>query len=429
MNNLLSNFCTDCLRPGSFLRSLATLGSGTAIAQIIPILASPIVTRLYSPQDFAMLAIFMSIVATFTPVICGKYEVALVLPKNQAHADHLLGIALYFSFAISGILAIMIAIAGDDFLLFLKADKLGGWLYFIPLALLLTGVFTAVNYYSNRNKDYAIMSRVRVTRTLTTTVTNIACGILGTHFFGLLTAFHCGIVFSTGYLLFHYRNLLNLQILRWNKKKRWLLQQYRHYPLYNATSSLLDGLTLSLPIFFMSRYFPDSVVGYYSLIIRVALTPVTFISVSVSYINLKKIVDLVNNRQSLVPYLLTLTALLALIIMIPSIIIIAWGPELFSLVFGSSWVAAGEYARILMPGIAIQFIVSILSSTLDATSNNRLGALWKVTSFILTFSVLAWFSPIGNIKILLYAFTAANIMLYLFYYAIILYAAQNPRNL
>jgi len=415
-------------RSGSFLRHLAILGSGTALAQAIPILASPILTRLYSPDDFAMLAIFMAVVGIFTPIICGKYEVALVLPKSQVQAQHLLGIALYFTFIISLILAIAFAFSGPDLLSFLHADKLGRWIFAVPVAMLLTGIFTAANYYANRNKDYSLMSKARVVRALLTTSIGIIAGILGSHFSGLLTGFFAGLACASGYIIIRYRMLPIIRLLKWSKAKKLLLCKYRQYPIYDGATGLLNGLTLSLPVIFLSRYFPESVVGYFSLVLRVSLTPVSFISASVSQINLKKVVDLINNGKSPIPFLLKLTALLTTIILVPSIVIIVWGPKLFALIFGSTWETAGEYARIMMPAIAIQFLVSTLSTTMWATNHTPLLGMWKLLSFIVTLIIFMWVSKSKDIFFLLHVFTAANIALYIIYYCAIIYSAKRPRN-
>jgi len=414
--------------PGSFLRNLAVLGSGTLLAQAIPVLVSPVLTRIYSPADFAMLAVFMAMVNSFTPVICGKYEVALVTPKSCVHAEHLLGIALYCTIGISLFLIIVFAFWGEHALVLLKAQQLGNWVFMVPLALLFTGLFTAANYWANRNKDYGLMSKAKVTRSVLTAIISILAGLLGAGFAGLLAGFLMGLGAGTIFIVYQNRSMVSKRVLKWAKAKWVLLSRYRHYPVYNATSSLLDGITLSLPIFFISRYFPEATVGHYSLVFRISTAPIAFISASVSQINLKKVVDMVNAGKSPVKYLSQLAALLCFIVGIPALIIILWGPQIFSFLFGAQWAESGQYARILMPAIAIQFVASTLSSTLGATNNNRLGAIWKMLAFAATGTIFIWIAPQGQILRLLYAVTILNFVLYLLYFAMILYAASSPRS-
>ncbi len=428
LRNITACFKDQVTSPGSFLRNLVVLGSGTLLAQAIPVLVSPILTRIYSPADFAMLAIFMAMVNSFTPVICGKYEVAMVTPKSRIQAEHLLGIAIYCTIGISLFLMIVFTLWGEQALALLKAQQLGNWVFLVPPALLLTGLFTAANYWTNRNKEYGLMSKAKVIRSVLTALTAILAGLLGARFAGLLAGFLIGLGAATIFIVYQNRSVASKRALKWAKAKWTLLSRYRHYPLYNATSGLLDGITLSLPVFFISRYFPEATVGYYALVFRVSTAPIAFISASVSQINLKKVVDMVNDGKSPVNYLLQLAVLLGFVMGVPALTIILWGPQIFSFLFGAQWAESGQYAKILMPAIAIQFVASTLSSTLGATNNNRLGAIWKMLAFASTGAVFIWIAPQGQILHLLYAVTILNSVLYILYFAMILYAAYSPRN-
>jgi O-antigen/teichoic acid export membrane protein len=429
MSVSLARILSDHFSPGSFLRNLTILASGTVLAQALPVLASPILTRLYSPQDFAMLAIFMAMVNMFAPIVCGKYEVAMILPKSRVHAHHLLGIALAFSFAVSVLLALVFLFAGNDIAELLDAGTLGRWIFAVPMGLLLTGLFTALSYYANRCGHYRLMSRARIIRSLFMVLLSLLAGVAGMGFAGMLTGFFAGTVIAVSLLAYENRNAFGADVWRLGRAKKWLFCKYRQYPIYNASTGLLDGFTLGLPVFVLSRYYPDDIVGYYALVIRVLVSPVGFISASVSQINLKKVVDIINCGNSPLPYLRKVAALLLSIIFFPSLIIIGWGPELFSMLFGHQWIVAGEYARILMPAFMIQFVASTLSPTLEATKHIRLLALWKIISFMTTATICFLFAPRGDVKLLLYAFSINNIGLYLLYLIFIGYAAMKPKQL
>ncbi len=89
---------------------------------------------------------------------------------------------------------------------------------------------------------------------------------------------------------------------------------------------------------------------------------------------------------------------------------------------------AGQFAQILIPAIALRFIVSTLSSTLGATKNNKVGAIWKIVYFISTILVFSIYAPEGNIEVTLKAYVINEIVLAILYYVAILYAAKKPKN-
>ena len=131
------------LRQSQFARNIVTLATGTLLAQAIPILASPILTRLYTPSEFGLFAVYMALITSVTPAICGKYEVAMVLPKSKQQGEHLLGIAIWVAFFLSLVCFILIFFFDKHLLEFIGVSELASWIYFVPLTLFFTGVIVA----------------------------------------------------------------------------------------------------------------------------------------------------------------------------------------------------------------------------------------------------------------------------------------------
>ena len=420
-------FCNK-LCQSSFSKSVAILASGAALAWIIPVLASPILTRLYTPTDFGTFAVFMALVSSVIPAVCGKYEVAMVLPKSNIQGLHLLGISFRVAITISLIFLLIVLVFKNYLLTVLNARQLGEWIYLAPLALVSTGLMTAMNYFANRNKDYKNMAKGKIVNASFVAFTSIILGFFGLGFRGLLTGAITGLIAATIYFLFLYRKILSSDLLLWGKAKVELMKRYIDFPVYNASGGLLNGITVALPVFFLSHYFSESIVGYFSLVLRVANLPLSFISASVSEVNLKKIVDLVNMKTDVRPYLIKITIGLTAVVLLPTTILMIFSPSMFSFVFGEKWREAGVYMQILMPAMAVRFVSSTLSTTLGATQNNQLGAIWKITDFVVTVIVFSIFAPHRDIKSLLKVFVLMDIALYLFYYLLIWKAAANPRN-
>jgi len=417
------------LKGSHFVRSVAVLATGTALAQAIPVLASPILTRLYTPADFGVLAVFMAIVSSISPAVCGKYEVALVLPKHEAQGKQLFGIAILFAIVVSCIFTVFLFVTHKWVVNLLDVDQLAGWLYLTPLALFLTGLFQASSYFANRLKCYKLMAQSKLVQAITVVFVSVFLGLAGVGFAGLLLGNVIALLLATGFIFYAHRARLTSKVFSSWKKKRILMARYKDYPIFNGSSSLLDGITLSLPIFFLAHYFPESIVGYFALLLRVANAPLSFISVSVSQVNLRKVVDLVNERRDVTPYIYKLALLLIAIVSVPTVVLVLFAPELFAFIFGESWREAGVYSQILIPALAVRFVASTLSSTLGATRNNQYGALWKVIALFSTLVVFAWFAPKGDIIIFLYAALVNDVLLYILYFIFIVKAAKMPRNL
>jgi len=142
---------------------------------------------------------------------------------------------------------------------------------------------------------------------------------------------------------------------------------------------------------------------------------------------LKKVADLANYNKPIRPYLFRITLLLLAIVAPFAVIMILLAPSLFVWVFGSQWREAGVYLQILMPSIAIKFVVSAVSTTLIGTANNQLYAVWNVTAFILTFGMLFFVAPKDSVTGMLIVIMLTNLLLYTFYFSLIWYAAKTPK--
>lgn len=418
----------DRLRRSPFIKNVTILSGGTALARAVPILTSPILTRLYTPTDFGIMAVFIALVSALIPSICGKYEVAIVLPKSHRQGLHILGISLRIALIVSLVILLVVLLFRNPLLTLLNAQQLGGWIFLFPPALLFAGVMIAMSYFANRLHEYKNIAKGQMVNSLAVVSTTILLGVLGAGFGGLIGGWMVGTIVSTSYMLHLYRTRLPSDLLVWGQAKKELMKRYKDYPIYNASGGLLNGVTAALPIFFLTHNFPSSMVGLFSLGSRVVNTPLSVIAASVSQVNLKKIADLLNEKEKVRPYLLNATIGLISIVLLPAIIFTVSAPQIFSVVFGAEWREAGLYLQILMPAVAVQFVASTLSTTLDATENNRLGAVWHVIAFIVTIAVFAVYAPRQDAIALFKAVMVAQTALYIFYYALIWHAAGNPRS-
>lgn len=406
-----------------FVRSVGILTAGTALARVIPMAVSPVLTRVYTPRDFGIAAVAMAMSSAVLPAVGGKYEIALVLPKSDAEGVHLLGVAIGITGVISTALGLALVVGRGTLLALLRVPELGPWVFAFPFALFFTGTMTAMTYYANRRAEYWTISKSQMISSLTTAVVAIGLGVAHVGFPGLLVAWVAGAATSSAFLLAHFRRDLAGPLWRDWSIKRSLMRRYSSFPAYNATSGLLNGFADSVPTFFLTRYFSGAVVGYYSLMTRVVNTPASFLATSVSQVNLKKVVDLINEGREVRPYLRSVTLGLAAMASGPALILMFFGEPIFAWVFGSEWAIAGQLMQIMVPALALRFVVSTLSTTLGATQHNRLGAGWKVGAFLVTASVYSALAPAGDLFGLFRVVVVADIASYAAYLAVIWYAA------
>lgn len=416
------------LKRHTFISNVATLASGTIIAQLLPLLASPALTRLYSPEQFGLFALFMAFVTSLSQAVTGHLEVAMITPKSSRIAKELFVIALYFALGFVILSLFFITFFNVQILGLLNAIELSNWIYMIPLMLLAMGLSNLTIHYANRNKHYLYMTHAALLQGTTIVGVSLLLGFLEIGFSGLIIGYASGAFASLSYLWWRHRSTFIKLDFSLNKRKYIIAKKYKDYPLFSGNISILDGLSLALPTFFLAASYPEAVVGYYALVMRVLYSPLTFLSTSVGHVNLKKVVDLIHHKSAILPYLHRITLLLMVIPILPVFLLLFFGPELFAFFFGADWKIAGEYAQILAPVLIIRFTASTLSGTLGATQHPQLAGLWKLISFTLTLGVFLTFSGTISAQQLLTYLVISDSGLYLFYYILIYYAAIYPKG-
>jgi len=238
------------IQNSEFVRHVGTLATGSLLAQVVSLAASPIIARLYDPNSYAVLALFMAIVSTIAPAASGRYEIAIVVAKNDQDSDALVVLSLWFAGGISLVMLLMCVLGEHQLKGLLNADSLGLWWLMVPVMLFLTAAVAVFKYYANRHKRYSLISRMMIAQALFGAVLSICLGVAGFKADGLLVSALFGTLFGVIYLLYIYRK--KILDLKWRFSiKVWAIAlRYSQFPLYNALPSFLDSLTLSLPIFF-----------------------------------------------------------------------------------------------------------------------------------------------------------------------------------
>ena len=142
----------------NFVKNVATLVAGTSVAQLIPILISPILTRIYSPEDFGLYATIVAISSVCAISSCLRYEYAIVQEKNKESAISLVKLSFYICFIFSFLIFISILFFQDSITNFFNLDNLKNIIFFVPIIVLSLGLFKTLNFWNTRTENYENIS-------------------------------------------------------------------------------------------------------------------------------------------------------------------------------------------------------------------------------------------------------------------------------
>jgi len=375
------------LKPKSeFTKNVLTLMTGTTIAQAIPIAISPILTRLYTPEDFGVLSLYTSIVAIFASFVTGRFELALMIPKSRKVVYFLFIIGLSLSIFFSLLIFFFIFIFHDKFLNIINNEELSIWLYFVPLSVFLLSLFNLLNYFNSKIKLYKDISKAKVVRSFSVSIVQIILGIFHFASNGLIIGQIISQFFANSKLILNIKPLVS----KINIKKLFLLiLKYKHFPTIAMFSMLLGVLFQHISNILISTVFSIQVLGYYALIQRVLGVPSSLIGTSIGQVFYQNISDKKNNLFEVKKIFYNTMNKLFLIAIPIYFTIYFISPYLFGFVFGEEWIKTGEYAQILIPFIFIRFIVSPLDFLYNLYGHLHLELLWRL--FVLLGTVCVFY--------------------------------------
>ena len=176
-----------------FSKNVLMLVTGTTVSQIIPIAISPILTRIYTPEDFGILALFMSLSMLFGSVASARYEQAIILPDQDEDALNLIVLSLSFLVVVCCLILIVILLFHGWIVTLVNNVSISVWLYFVPLMIFIFGSFNIINVYAIRQKQYKILAKANVYKSLVLATIQVILGIVKAGVSGLIS----GQIFST----------------------------------------------------------------------------------------------------------------------------------------------------------------------------------------------------------------------------------------
>lgn len=345
-----------------FARNALTIFTGSAIAQAIPFFVEPILTRLYTPEEFAILALYISTSSLFVIIATGRYELAVMLPKTDKKSVNVVGLSVLMAIGVSLFSFLIVGLFNHQICSVLKNQSVGPFLYLIPFSVLLVGVYQALNYWASRHKRFSNVIIARVTQTVTNSGLTVGTGFYGLATSGLIGSYLIGQIVAVipllGKFIKNDRKLVQ-EITKTEIKS--VAKEYSDFPKINSLHAFSDILQQSLLIFLISYFFSQAMVGYYSRTFRIIAAPVALIGSAIGQVFFQKASQMYAQGENIQPFVKRTMLNLAMIAVPGFGLLMLFGDTLFAFALGEPWRQAGVYAQVLAPWMCMNFIVGPVS--------------------------------------------------------------------
>ena len=342
---------------------MATVMSGVAIAQAVTLLAMPFLARLYSPHDFGLWALFLSIVNIIGSISTARLEMAIILPKEDDKALNLLAGSVIISFIVSFLSLAVLVVFYEGILSYFENPEIGPYLYLAPLSIFFQGVYQSFNYWAIRNKRFKRNAMGSASRSITTAGGQLALGFTKTGATGLILGTIIGFFVSMMVLIWGFLKEMGSYIQKVNIKKiKSNISTYKEFPLINTPHAFVGKFQESGLIFFIKSFINVSIVGQYSIAMRVLTAPAGLLAGSVDQVFFEKASRQYEEGKSLKPMMYEIHKKIFLIGFPFFLLLMVFAPQLFEIIFSSEFREAGVIAAILTPWLFLNFIASSTQS-------------------------------------------------------------------
>ncbi|HDC3374484.1 TPA: type 8 capsular polysaccharide synthesis protein Cap8K [Staphylococcus aureus] len=397
---------------------LMILSSG--IAQVILIITTPIITRLYSPAEFGEFTIFSNIAMILIPIINARYDLLIVNAKNDRSTNILSQISFLISLLILLILIPILAISA--------------WLYpnfildfiFIIIMLFLVSLTNIFTNYLNKERKYKVLSLINVFRAGSMALLQIIFGLLSLGSLGLIIGF--SLSYITGITLGYKTFKKHFNIVRNKEETKALFLENKNQLVYSTPSILLNSLSFSVVVFFIGILYTNTEVGIYGMAIRVLGIPVTIISLGLSKIFMQQANDYYIERGNFRNLLLKFSSTLVIVSIILYVPLYLFSEELVNILLGHSWVDAITVIKIVIPLFVIRLIVSTVSLSVIVLQKQQLELILQAL-FLIGTTVTFVISKMLNLTFLNFVSinTAVLIVSYMIFFIALYYFAKNKQ--
>jgi O-antigen/teichoic acid export membrane protein len=394
--------------------------SGAALSQVLPMVLSPALTRVFTANEYGLFAIYAVILALLAPFAGLRFPLSIVKAKSETEAANLFLLSLAISIAVAATTFIVWTFfISFNFMQYfeIKTSPPKTWGLYLAISIFEVATIDTATHWLNRQRHYSSLSTLRVAQACFVVVSQLLFGVLFSSGDALIMGTLVGQMIAI--YLVGRRHLSDLVFIRNAVTLRGMFDaavSHIDNPRYLLPASLLESASSNAPVMLLSYLTSTSVVGNFNLTKRVLGLPTSIITGAVAQVFFRDMSELYlsGKLDELRFTVIRAWSIFCLVGFVPATIIIVWGESLFAVVFGQHWALAGKMSEILMLAFYAQFISATTNSGFIIMGLQKYNLLSGVVTVVLRPAALfigLQFGVLGGI----WAFSITEVGLILWY--------------
>jgi len=421
MKKFIHNIIAKYIGDSSFKRNIFVMTIGRVISQVIPVLITPLLTRIYSPEEFGILGVYMAIVSFLAMLSNGRYTHAIVLPKEKEKAQNLVFFSSFLTIIFTLFVFFLLLFLQDQFFSVFNIEPIKKYFPILILNILFLGLYEPLFVYELRMKKYKKLATNVIIQSLALIIVRIVLGYLGYTDLGLILSYLVGYLVS--FLLLVYKIDLKLNFSKLKEDTKSLMKKYINFPKFTLLSDSLVTLSTSLPNILLNSLFGSDSAGHFALSEKVLGSPIWFVTSSVGDVFRQEASELYRKGKDLRKLFVKTTKSMFKLGVIPFLLIFLFVPPLIPFILGEVWEPVGSYIRIFSIMYFSSFVVNPVSNMVYIIKKEKYGVLFQGLKLlsILVGLLLGFYYKNIELGLIIWSvlLTISNILIYGILYKII----------
>ncbi len=382
--------------------------SGTFIAQLLNIAAIPVLSRLFTTDDFGIFAVYFGLSSILSAISCGRYELAIMLPKKDNNAYQLVLISFLFLIVTTLLAYNIILLFSSDINELLNVSNYKYLLFLVPVLSFFISSYRILNNWFSRLKKFKDISVSSIYKAGGSVASKISFGLLLFKSLGLFAGEIFGQLLSV-FFLFRKSKFASASS-KFHLDKQLLKKEFednKNFPLFSMPMAFLNSVSAQILVYFLTIIYNVGIVGLYTQANKIINYPLSLLTSSFISVFYQKLTE-TKQELKLYAYSYFVSLAIALAVSIP---IFFWGEELFAFVLGKQWTFSGYMAKLLIPIVVFGFATRNTSIVFSYLKLQQISLIWQILYLLSAFIVFFYFKD-TEIEVLLLWFSCIGGFLY-----------------
>lgn len=379
------------LRSGDPKSGFIKIMSGTVVAQLITLAIMPLLTRLYSVEDFGALTFVTSISLLVGAFASMRLETAMMLPKKNDEVSALLLISVLSATIISVIAGLLTGLMIKRQHDLATTPLMPLW---VTLTIMLTALFTVLNHLALRKSGYGQVGKRTVAQAIGTNGGQISLYAYPGGGLGLIGGNLIGRSIGIISLVRFCREFFTRPDFPLAGR---MLKKYWKFPAVFAPSSAFNAFGVQFPVLFVASWFGVGLAGILGLAERIVGIPMTLIGNAVGQVLDAEIAKGMRaGKQDFIRLYLSISGALGGLALIVGSLFFFLGEWAVPLFLGSEWELAGTCVKIMSISVALRLIASPTARVITLFQKSGGMILIDVTRTLFILGVVLLITKTGS---------------------------------